>query len=88
MRMIDSHLVVVVEIEAGLRVAATWNGGRSVALHIDREGLTVPAGRWPVWNHAWDCPLIEATRESFARFVAARLTEPGVADELVALAAA
>jgi hypothetical protein len=88
MRMIDCHLVVVVEIEAGLRLAATWSGGRSVALHIDRDGVTVPAGRWPVWNHAWDCPLIEATRDSFERFVAARLAEPGVADELVALAAA
>jgi hypothetical protein len=33
-------------------------------------------------------PLIDATRESFERFVVGRLSEPGTVDELVALATA
>jgi hypothetical protein len=88
MRMIATHLVVVVEIEPGLHLAAIWNGGRSVALHVDRDGLTVPAGRWDIWNPIWDAPLIRTDREAFERFVAGRLAEPGVADDLLAQAAA
>ena len=49
---------------------------------------TAVATAWPTWNKAWDTPLISVTRESFERFVVGRLSEPGIVDGLVGLAAA
>lgn len=46
------------------------------------------ATSWPIWNEAWDTPLIAVSRESFERFVVGRLEEPGVLVELAGLAAA
>jgi hypothetical protein len=88
MKTIGCHLVVTIDLGDGLTLAAAWDGGPQIGLHLDRDGVTAPAGSWPIWNPAWDSPLIQPTRESFERFVAGRLAEPGVADELVALAAA
>jgi len=54
----------------------------------DYPPRTSRATSWPIWNEAWDTPLISVSRESFERFVVGRLEEPGVVDELVGLAAA
>jgi hypothetical protein len=77
-------LVCTVEVAPGLHIGAVWDGGKTIALHIDRDGQTTRLSRWPIWNEAWGCPLIETTRESFTRFVAGRLGEPGAVDELLA----
>jgi hypothetical protein len=76
-------LVCTVDVAPGLHIGAVWDGGKTIALHIDRDGQTTSLARWPIWNEAWDCPLIEPTRESFTRFVEARLVEPGAVEELL-----
>ena len=45
---------------------------------------SIEARSGPVENEEWDCPLIEATRDSFERFLRGRLAEPGMLAELVA----
>ena len=83
-----TFMVTSLEIEPGLRIAASWDGGRNIALHVDRDGITVRVAFWPIWNPAWDAPLIEPTIDSFETFVAGRLDEPGLVVALVGLAAA
>lgn len=80
-------LVCSVEVEDS-RIGCTWDGGPRVAVHVEHAGNLRRVGSWPVWNDAWDTPLIEVTRESFERFVRMRLAEPGLLDELVEFAAA
>lgn len=83
-----TFMVTSVEVEPGLRVAASWDGGRMIAIHLDRDGITRRVAFWSVWNPVWESPLIMPTIESFERFVRGRLDEPGVIDELVDPAAA
>ena len=77
-------LVATVRLEDGRTLAAWWDGGREIRVHIDAGGGAAAVQTWPIWNEAWDCPLIEPTREVFERFVQGRLEEPGLLDELVA----
>lgn len=88
MRSRGCLLIVTFEMGPGIVIGAVWDGGPTIGLHVDRGGQTTPGATWPIWNPIWDAPLIEPTRESFERFVAGRLAEPGVADELLDLAAA
>jgi hypothetical protein len=88
MRSRGCLLVVTFDAAPGLRIGAVWDGGPTIGVHVDRDGHATRVADWPIWNPAWDCPLIQPTRESFERFVAGRLAEPGVADELLDLAAA
>jgi len=88
MRSQGCRLVCTFEVAEGLAVGAVWDGGPTIGLHVDRDGQTVRVAGWSIWNHAWDCPLILPTPESFERFIAGRLAEPGVLDELLDLAAA
>lgn len=88
MHTLATLLVCTVKASDTVTVGACWDGGSSIAIHITVAGRTVRATSWPIWNDAWDSPLIETTRESFERFVVGRLEEPGVVDELVGMAAA
>lgn len=88
MRPIATLLVCQVQASERVVVGACWDGGRTIGIHIGHDGRTARATSWPIWNEAWDTPLIAATRESFERFVVGRLNEPGVVEELVGLAAA
>jgi hypothetical protein len=81
-------LVTTVEVEPGLTIAATWNGGPAIHLHVVRNGATIRVAFWSIWNPVWDAPLIEPTIDSFETLIAGRLDEPGVVDELVGMAAA
>jgi len=83
-----TYMVTSVAVEPGVRIAASWDGGRLISVHVDRDGITQRVAVWPVWNFAWDAPLIAPTIESFERFVRGRLEEPGTVDELVGTAAA
>ncbi len=80
-------LVTTVRMNDGTTLAAWWDGGREIRLHVDGGGGPAPVQTWPIWNLEWNSPLIEPTRDSFERFVAARLEEPGLLDELVAAGA-
>lgn len=86
MHVVGTILVCTVEVMPGVHVGATWDGGPSIGIHITRPGGPARIASWPIWNEAWDSPLIEPTRESFERFVSARLAEVGVVDGLVELA--
>lgn len=88
MRPIATLLVCSVRASEAVVVGACWDGGPTIGIHIEHGGRTVRATSWPIWNDAWDTPLIAATRESFERFVVGRLEEPGVVEELMGLAAA
>ena len=88
MRPIATLLVCQVQVSEAVVVGACWDGGATIGIHIEQAGRTVRATSWPIWNEAWDTPLIDASRQSFERFVVGRLEEPGVVDELVGLAAA
>ena len=77
-------MVATVRLRDGATLAAWWDGGRNIGIHIDAGHGLEQVDRWDVWNTEWDCPLIEPTRQSFERFVAARLEEPGLLQELVA----
>ena len=88
MRPIATLLVSQVQVSEALVVGACWDGGPTIGIHVEHAGRTVRAASWPIWNEAWDTPLISVSRESFERFVVGRLNEPGVVDELVGLAAA
>lgn len=83
----NTLLVCSVELEE-VRIGCTWDGGPRVAVHVEQAGSLRRVGSWDVWNDAWGSPLIEATRESFERFVRMRLAEPGLVDQLVGIAAA
>jgi len=87
--MLVTHLSMVctVEVEA-THVAACWDGGPTIAVFVHVDGLPRRAAEWSIWIEEWDSPLIEPTRESFERFVVARLSEPGAVEELLAAAAA
>ena len=78
-------LVTTVRVSGEATLAAWWDGGREIRLHIDTGSGPAPVQSWRVWNEEWDCPLIEPTRDSFERFVANRLEEPGLLDELLAI---
>ncbi len=78
-------LVTTVRMNDGTTLAAWWDGGREIRLHVDTGSGPAPVQSWRVWNEEWDCPLIEPTRDSFERFVAGRLEEPGLLDELLAI---
>ena len=84
----QSHklLVCTVTVSDALAVGACWIGGPTIGVHIEHGGTILRATSWPIWNEAWDTPLISVSRESFERFVVGRLNEPGVVDELVGLA--
>ena len=88
MRPIATLLVCQVQASETVVVGACWDGGPTIGIHIEADGRTSRATSWPIWNEAWDTPLIAVSRESFERFVVGRLEEPGVVDELVGLAAA
>jgi hypothetical protein len=88
MRAIGTLLVCTVEVSDSVRVGAAWNGGPTIGIHVEIDGRTTRATSWAIWNPIWGVPLIDATRESFERFVVGRLSEPGTVDELVALATA
>jgi len=77
-------LVTTAKLSDGTTLAAWWDGGREIRLHVDGGGGPAPGQTWLIWNEEWDSPLIEPTRDSFERFVAGRLAEPGILDELVA----
>ena len=81
---INTSMVATVRLRDGATLAAWWDGGRNIGIHIDAGHGLEQVDRWDVWNTEWDCPLIEPTRQSFERFVAARLEEPGLLQELVA----
>jgi hypothetical protein len=87
-RPIATLLVCQVQASETVIVGACWDGGPTIGVHIEAGCRTVRATSWPIWNDAWDTPLISVSRESFERFVVGRLEEPGVVDELVGLAAA
>ena len=70
---------------SGATLAAWWDGGREVRVHVAGAGGAAHVETWRVWNEEWDCPLIEPTRESFERFVRLRLDEPGILDGLLAV---
>jgi hypothetical protein len=76
-------LVCTVEIAPDLHIGAVWDGGKAIALHVDRDGKTTRLARWPIWNPIWNAPLIEPTRDSLERFVVSRLSEPGAINELL-----
>lgn len=88
MRTLATMLVCSVEVSNAVTVGACWDGGPAIGVHIEVGGRIVRATSWPIWNDAWDCPLISITRESFERFVVGRLKEPGVVKQLVGMAAA
>lgn len=87
MLVTHTSMVCTVEVEAA-HVAACWDGGPTIAVFVHVDGLPRRAAEWAIWNPVWDSPLIEPTRESFQRFVVARLSEPGAVEELLAAAAA
>lgn len=88
MRAIGTLLVATFELDRNIHIGATWDGGPDIVLHVELEATLSRATTWSIWNPAWGSPLIEFTRESFERYVANRLSEPGAADELIAAAAA
>jgi len=88
MRPIATLLVCQVQASETVVVGACWDGGPTIGIHIKVDGRTSRATSWPIWNDAWDTPLISVSRESFERFVVGRLNEPGIVDELVGLTAA
>lgn len=88
MRPLGTMLVCAFEVGPGLTVSAAWDGGRTIGMHVVRGNVSARVAGWPIWNDAWDTPLIEPTRESFERFIAGRLGEPGAVDELLDLATA
>ena len=70
---------------------ATPSQGSAPRTGSENPASTLTAGTVPervahlnAWNEDWNYPLIEPTRDSFERFVAARLKEPGMLDDLVA----
>ena len=88
MRTLATLLVCSIEVAEGVTIGACWDGGQTIGIHVEVDGRTSTATSWPIWNEAWDTPLISVSRESFERFVVSRLDEPGVVDELVGLAGA
>jgi hypothetical protein len=84
---ITTSMVATVRLGDGATLAAWWDGGCQIGIHIDCGHGLEQIDRWNVWNEEWNSPLIEPTRDSFERFVAARLAEPGLLDELVAAGA-
>jgi hypothetical protein len=83
--VVETSLVVVVELRPGVRVAASWTGrGRYVTLHAQAgTGQAIALDSWWVWDDARDCPAIEATLPALESFVMERLAEAG-GDELLA----
>ncbi len=81
--VVESSLVVVVELRPGVRVATSWTGrGRYVTLHAQAgtsQAIAFDSRR--VWDDARDCPAIEATLPTLESFVMERLAEAG--DELL-----
>ena len=78
----------VVNVADGDTITCLDDGNKQHRIYIEADGRTSRATSWPIWNEAWDAPLISVSRESFERFVVGRLNEPGVVDELAGLAAA
>ncbi len=78
MEILSTVFVCTVRLADGVHLGCVWDGGPTIAVHVDRHGQAERLADWPVWNEAWDSPLIEATRESFQRFVAARVSEGDV----------
>ena len=81
---IKTSMVATVRLGDGATLAAWWDGGRHIGIHIETGHGPEPVDRWNVWNDVWDCPLIEPTRDSFERFLRGRLAEPGMLADLVA----
>ena len=81
---INTSMVATVRLGDGATLAAWWDGGRHIGIHIDAGQGLEPIDRGNVWNDVWDCPLIEPTRDSFERFLRGRLAEPGMLADLVA----
>ncbi len=81
-------LVCTFQLDDDLVVGAAWDGGPKIAIHLDRRGKSTRVAEWPIWNPVWDAPLIRTDKDAFQTFVAGRLGEPGVASELLELAAA
>ena len=82
MPQVYSLLVCTSPIKPGVVLAASWDGGRNIHVEIDVGGQSTAVTNWPIWNEEWDTPLIEASREAFARYVSLRLREPGLIDSL------
>jgi hypothetical protein len=83
--LIESMLVVVVELRPGVRAAASWSGrGRYVTLHVQAgSGDGIPVESWYVWDDAAGRPVIEVTMPALESFVMERLAEASD-DELLA----
>jgi hypothetical protein len=77
--VVESSLVVVVELRPGVRVAASWTGrGRYVKLLAQAgTGQAIALDSWWVWDESRDCPAIEATLPALESFVMERLAEAG-----------
>jgi hypothetical protein len=80
---ITTSMVATVRLGDGATLAAWWDGGREIGIHIDGGHGPEQIDRWNVWNEEWDCPLIEPTRDSFERFLRGRLAEPGMLGTLI-----
>ena len=80
---ITTSMVATVRLGDGATLAAWWDGGREIGIHMDCGHGPEPVDRWAVWNGEWDCPLIEPTRDSFERFLRGRLAEPGMLEEII-----
>ncbi len=81
---ITTSMMATLRLADEVTLAAWWDGGREIGIHIDAGNGAACVHRWNVWNDVWDCPLIEPTLESFERFMRGRLAEPGMLAELVA----
>ena len=82
---INVCMVATAAVTHETTLAAWWDGGPEIRVHRHAGGAVHVVARWRVWNDVWDCPLIEPSRESFERYVRARLEEPGCLDELFAV---
>lgn len=78
--VVDSSLVVVLDLRPSARVAAAWDGRSPfVTLHaVAGGGFGMAVESLPVWSDALDRPVIEPTLESLERFVLERLADDDV----------
>lgn len=83
MRALGTLLVCTVAVSEASHVAACWDGGPTISVFVEVDGQPRRTVAWPIWNPIWEAPLIEPTRDSFQRFVLARLDEAGVVEELI-----
>lgn len=85
--MPDARMVCTADAGDGRTISASWAGGKAIVIWLMDNGRPLIVDRWPIWNDAWDAPLIRPELEPFRRFVAARLAEPGMLERLTEPAA-